>query len=251
MKTKLSLMDLYSVGAHRGNHKSRQNPKLKSYIHSVDRNQICIIDLVKTIESLNKAMDLMESLALKKRQVFVVGTSKYLGTYTTDFIKAFVSEPMPYVDNGWVGGTLTNWTTVRKTLKTLDKLENIKNNAKFYDELSRNEQLGIDRELEKKLARFGGLKNLKTNRPGAILILDTVKNQNAILEAEVNNVPIISLTNLNTVLLPKSLEHSIIFNNTSMEAVKMITGELLNAYNSGFEQGSVLAEENNKVKKDN
>ena len=247
MNTQLSLMDFFNVGAHRGNHKSRLNPRLKSYIHSVDRNSICIIDLVKTMSSLNKAMSLMHSLGSKKRQVFVVGTSKYLGEYTTELAKTFTSETMPYVENRWLGGTLTNWPTVRKTLKTLDKLESIFANKEFYDKLSRNEQLNIARELEKKQLLFGGLKNLKTNRPGAILVLDSAKNQNAILEAEVNNIPIIALSNLNTILLPKSLEHSIIFNNTSMEAIRLITGELAKAFNDGFVSAQVPIEATKKT----
>ena len=235
MNSKLSLIDLYNAGSHRGNHKSRLNPKLKKFVHQKTKDSTCIIDLTKTMDILNTILPFIHKLGQQKKQIFIVGTSNYLTTLVPDFSKRFKSpEAMPYVDNRWLGGTLTNWVTVRKTLKSLEKLENILNNTDFFEKLSRNEQLNTSREYQKKNSLFGGLKTLKSNRPGAVIILDTVKNPNAILEAETVGIPIISFTNLNTLLLPKDLSKTLVFNNTSVSAIEIVFNEIVNAYNTGL-----------------
>lgn len=234
MNSKLSLMDLYNVGSHRGNHKSRLNPKLKKFVHQKTKDSICVIDLTKTMNVLNDILVFVHKLGQQKKQLFIVGTSNYLSNLVPDLSKKFKSDQMPYVDNRWLGGTLTNWVTVRKTLKSLEKLENIKNNSDFFDKLSRNEQLNTNREYQKKNALFGGLKTLKNNRPGAVIILDTIKNSNAILEAQTVGIPIIAFTNLNTLLLPKDLSKTLVFNNTSVSAVELMFNEIVEAYNQGL-----------------
>jgi small subunit ribosomal protein S2 len=243
MINKISLMNLHEAGAHRGNYKSRLNPRLKKYVHMVDSNSMCIVDLNQTIDSLEKACQLMFKLGQKKKQIFIVGTSKYIKDYTSVLSSKFTSEPMPFVNNRWLGGTLTNWSTIKKTLKQLEKLESIRNNTEFYNKLSRNEQLSIDREFEKKSNLFGGLKNLKNNHPGAVLLLDTAKNYNAILESENNNIPLIAFTNLNSILLPKNLDTTIVFNNTSVNAIDIISNQLVEAYNQGVIAANVALQQ--------
>jgi small subunit ribosomal protein S2 len=242
---KISLMSLYEAGAHRGSHKSRINPKLKTKIHKVDNNSLCVIDLVQTIETLEKAAELIFSAGKKKKQILIVGTSKYIASFAKEFAEMF-SQPMPYVNYRWLGGQLTNWGTVKKTLKEIDKLEAIINNTEFYNKLSRNEQLSKSREYTKKMNLFAGIRNLKSNKPGVVIVLDPKKNKTAILEAETNKVPVICLTNLNTVLLPQDLTTTVTFNNTSLNAVRLIATELLDNYNQGVAAGSIVAVEEGK-----
>jgi small subunit ribosomal protein S2 len=240
ISSKISLMSLYEAGAHRGSHKSRINPKLKSKIHKVENNSLCVIDLVQTMEKIEKASELVFAAGKKKKQVLIVGTSKYIAAFTKEFAEQF-SQAMPYVNYRWLGGQLTNWGTVKKTLKEIDKLENIINNVEFFNKLSRNEQLSKTREYQKKMNLFAGIRNLKSNKPGLVIVLDPRKNKTAILEAQANNVPVICLTNLNTVLLPDDLSTTITLNNTSLNAVRLVTSEFLEKYNQGVAAGSIVA----------
>jgi small subunit ribosomal protein S2 len=240
--SKLSLMSLYEAGAHRGSHRSRMNPKLKRSIHKIDRNSLGVIDLVQTIEATDRAAQIMLAAGKKKKQILVVGTSKYITDYTVAVAAQF-SQPMPYVNYRWLGGLLTNWQTVRKTLKEIDKLENIINNVEFFNTLTSNEQLIKTREFNKKNNLFAGIRNLKSNRPGAVIVLDPAKNKTAILEAEANGVPVICFTNLNTILLPKDLSATITFNNTSLNAVKLIMEQLMSFYQDGIVAGAAIAAE--------
>jgi small subunit ribosomal protein S2 len=255
MKKQLSLMDLYKIGAHRGNHKSRVNPKLKKYIHEFDSKSLAVIDLPKTIQQIEKIAEFFYKLGSRKKQIFIVGTSKYLKEQVPALASKIKGSPTPYVNSRWLGGTATNWSTVKKTLKTLEKLEDIIKNEKFFDKLSRNEQLQVTREYNKKEVLFGGLKHLKSNRPGAILVLDAQKNYTTIIEAQTINVPVVVFGNTNTQVLPKNMDNFVLFNNASLEAVQFISGILIDSYNEGLENALIakeetkLAERNNTEKK--
>ena len=229
----LSLANLYQLGAHRGNSKSKLNPKLKDKVHSY-KNNICTIDLVSTIESLSKVKDLFQKLGQKKKQVLIVGTSGHLSDKVQTFSKLFPNFEMPYVNVRWLGGTLTNWLTIKKNLKILEKLENIKSDEKFFATLARNEQLRISRKIQKMGKFFDGLKNLKTNRPGAILILDGGQNDIAIKEAELVGIPVVCLTNTYIQTLPKNINYTVLCNNNSISAVDFIVNEFVHSYTNGM-----------------
>jgi small subunit ribosomal protein S2 len=250
----LSLIDLFKVGAHRGNSKSKLNPRLKKYIYGVE-NGLCLIDLVETKNSIDTVEAFMKKLGQRKKQVLLVGTSKHLQEAVSEFAKDFAGGEMPYINNRWLGGTLTNWATIRKTLKTLEKLENIVSNKSFFDKLSRNEQLNMQREVKKLSKFFGGLKTLKNNRPGAVLVLDSNSNAVAIKEADVVKVPVVALSNVNTKILPKSIDNVIVTNTNSTNTVDLILKRLINSYNEGFENAlpvkkEVSEEEKAKTKKE-
>jgi small subunit ribosomal protein S2 len=228
----VSLMSLYQVGAQRGNKKSRLNPRLKKAIYGYN-NGLCLIDLVKTQESMQECIDLLTKLGSKRRQILVVGTSKHIQTLVQEYASKFNTGPMPYVNSRWLGGTLTNWSTIKKTLKTLEKLEKIQENKEFFAKLSKNEQLNLGRKKEKIMKFFSGLTNLKTSKPGAMIILDTSHNPIAIHEADSVGVPIIALTNTNTTALPASLKHTVVCNINSIKAVDLIMNTFIEAYNEG------------------
>ena len=229
----LSLANLYQLGAHRGNSKSKLNPKLKNRIHSYSSN-LCTIDLVSTIDSITKVKDLFHKLGQKKKQILIVGTSNYITNDVVEFSKTFNGAEMPFVNVRWLGGTLTNWTTIRKSLKVLEKLESIKADEKFFLTLARNEQLRISRKIEKMGKFFDGLKNLKTNKPGAILVLDASQNDIAIKEAELIGCPVVALTNTFIQTLPQKLDYTVLCNNHSKTAVDFILKEFADSYNQGL-----------------
>jgi small subunit ribosomal protein S2 len=230
--SQISLMSLFEVGAHRGNKKSKLNPRLKSKVFGYDKG-LCLINLVDTKSSLEKAGALLHALGLKKRQVLIVGTSKQIKALTVKVSSQF-SQPMPYVDTRWPGGTLTNYVTIKKTLKALEKLQSIEKNEEFFGKLSRNEQLQITREKEKKEKIFSGLVNLKNNKPGAVIVLDSGENPIAIKEAEANGVPVIALTNTSTITLPVNLDYTVLCNVNSINAIELIINDLVNYYNVGY-----------------
>jgi small subunit ribosomal protein S2 len=228
----ISLMDLFKVGAHRGNRSNKLNPKLKKYVYGA-RAGLSLIDLATLQHSIEKSEELLYNLGKAKRQILVIGTSEQIKSVTKN-VAAAMGVGMPFVAHRWLGGTLTNWATVKKTLRTLEKNKKIMENETFFNGLPRNSQLEISRETEKLDNVFGGLADLKSNHPGAIFILD--KNQVAIQEAGTMNIPVIALMNTSSKLLPESLDYTMVCNNNSLNFVQMLTDILIAAYNRGYEE---------------
>lgn len=247
MNKQLSLMSLFEVGAHRGNKSSKLNPKLKKRVYGISSG-LCLINLVETKNYIDNSSDLLYKLGQKKKQILIVCTSKHLKDQVVEFSSNFDNGPMPYVDNRWLGGTLSNWSTIKKTLKTLEKLENIESNTEFFSKLARNEQLRVSREKDKIKRFFGGLVNLKTNKPGAILLLDGSNNPITIQEADTVGVPVIVLTNTGILSLPKDLNNTIVCNISSINTVKVITDYLIDSYNQGLAAGLPQPKEEVKEK---
>lgn len=246
----LSLMDLFKVGAHRGNKKSRSNPRLKSKVYGTSQG-LTLIDLAESIKSIEEAEKFLYKIGRGRKQILVVGTSKHLQDLTKKHAENWAGKEMPYVNHRWLGGTLTNWSTIKKTLKHLAKNESIIANEKFFDELSRNEQLAITRETEKMKKVFDGLKNLKFNKPAAIIVLDAEENPVAIREAETMGVPVITFANTGTKYLPENLKYTIICNNNSTKLIETLLGRFAKAYEDGLASVALdtKEEEKEKVKK--
>jgi small subunit ribosomal protein S2 len=239
---KLSLMSLFEVGAHRGNKKSKLNPKLRKSVFGTDKG-MTLIDLVKTKDSLEKVSSLFYSLGSKKKQILIVGTSKHLTVKTQEISEQFKPEQMPYVNHRWLGGTLTNWPTIKKTLNTLEKLRNIEGDANFLSKLSKNERLSIKRKKEKIERFFAGLTKLKSNKPAAVFVLDTPENDIAIKEAEIMNIPVIALTNTSTTFLPSSLDNTIVCNINSINTIELVLNLLVESYNEGYKDSIEIKED--------
>lgn len=229
-------MSLFEVGAHRGNRKSKLNPKLKNRVYGYS-NGLCLINLVETLAALDRSNDLLYKLGQKRKQVLVVGTSKHLKDLVPEFSQDFENSAMPYVNNRWLGGTLTNWSTIKKTLKTLEKLESIESNKEFFGKLARNEQLNVHRRKEKIAKFFQGLVNLKNNRPGAIIVLDAASNPIAIQEADNMGIPVIALTNTGSLALPENLKYTVVCNINSINTVKALVDNMIESYNAGLIAG--------------
>jgi small subunit ribosomal protein S2 len=243
----LSLANLYQLGVHRGNSKSKLNPKLKNRVYSF-KNNLCTIDLVSTMESIIKVKELFQKLGHKKKQILIVGTSNHLVSKIPKMASSFSGNEMPYVNARWLGGTLTNWFTIKKNLKILEKLENIKKDETFFSGLARNEQLSISRKIDKMSKFFIGLKNLKTNRPGAILILDASQNDITIKEAELIGIPVVALTNTFIKTLPKNQNYTVLCNINSINAVDFMVNEFVDSYNTGLNSAIEISQKEKSLK---
>lgn len=230
-------MNLFELGTQRGNSRSKLNPKLKKRVFGFTQG-LCIIDLVQTIDSISKTADFLSSLAEKKRQILLVGTSDHIKDSLSSYAAKFNSGLMPYINYRWLGGTLTNWSTIKKTLKTLEKLDNILENKEFFEKLSRNEQLNVIKKQERVAKFFAGLRPLRSNRPGAVIVVDGPNNAIAIKEAESVGVPVIVLTNTSIKILPKDLSNTITCNIHSISSVDFILNYLIESYNKGFAVGN-------------
>jgi len=226
-------MELFEVGAHRGNSRAKTNPRIRSKIHSFNAG-ISVINLVDTIDSIQKSCDLLKKIGSKKSQVLLVGTSNHIKHLVPEYASKFDSGTMPYIKNRWLGGTLTNWSTVKKTLKTFVKLESMEADESFFTKLAKNEQLRISRQREKISRFFDGLKSLKTNKPAAIIILDTSENSIAVKEANVAGIPIIALSNTNVKTLPKNISTTILCNTNSITTIEKVMDILIDSYNQGL-----------------
>jgi small subunit ribosomal protein S2 len=235
--SQISLMDLFKVGSHRGNKKQKLNPKLRSFVYGAKQG-LSLIDLAKMQDSLARIEELLFSLGKTRKQVLIVGTQKHVQTKVKELAAAMGAKGMPFINQRWLGGTLTNWATVKKTLKTLEKNEKILENAEFFATLSRNEQLNITRETEKLRQIFGGLVDLRSNRPGAVLVLDGENNHVAIQEADAMKVATISLLNTASVSLPSHLDFALVCNNNSKLLIDLLSGRFADAYNNGLAEAA-------------
>ena len=235
----ISLMQLYSLGTHRGNSRTTLNPRLKDRVYGFSTG-LAIIDLVKTKYYLAKAADLLTKVGQKRGQILVVGTSLHVQELVDNFIASIPENQVAFVKHRWLGGTLTNWSTIRKTLRALDKVSSMVKDRQFFDSLSRNEQLALQRKLDKLEKFFGGLTNLKNNKPAVLLAIDAKEQAVAMREAEALNIPIIAITNTKIEFLPKNLDYTIVCNTHSINALRLILDILANAYNQGLAKSSTV-----------
>lgn len=229
MKTAISLIDLFKRGCHKGRSKSKTFPKMSQYIFGYSQG-MSIIDLVKTKDSLDKTLDFVYKLGETNRQILIVGTSKHISDLVVSY-SAKMGTGMPFVSWRWLGGTLTNWDTIKKTLKTLSKFKALRDDKDEIATLKKKERLSINRKIEKLELIFGGLVNLKNNRPAAILVLDPTKDDLAVKEA--GGIPVIGLANTNE--NPLGVDYLIPSNTYSRAFVDFFLEKVVESYNAGQE----------------
>ena len=185
------LKTLLECGVHFGHQTRRWNPKMKRFIFG-ERSGIYIIDLEKTIECLNKARDFVRDIAAKGGNVLFVGTKKQ----AKDVMESEAKRcEMFYVNNRWMGGLLTNFQTIKKSVERLRKLEKMEEDG-VLNNLTKKEAAQLTKEKQKLLNDLGGIREMK-NHPQAIFIVDSKKEEIAVKEASRLNIPIIGLIDTN------------------------------------------------------
>ena len=189
----VTIEQLLEAGVHFGHHVRRWNPKMEQYIFG-ERNKIHIFDLRKTLPLINAALVKLHEVSAKSGKVLFVGTKKQCSSIVKEI--ALESEQF-YINKRWLGGTLTNWKTISKSINRLDELEEIINNNNSIQNISKKELLDLSREKEKLLSNIGGIRNLG-GKPDILVIFDVIKDKLAVLEAKKLGIPIIAIADTNS-----------------------------------------------------
>ncbi|MFQ5637404.1 MAG: 30S ribosomal protein S2 [bacterium] len=223
---KVALQDLLIAGSHFGHLTRRWNPRMKRYIF-MERNDIYIIDLMKTLECMETAYKKIVEITKAGEKVLFVGTKKQ----AKDIIKNEAERcDAFYMNHRWLGGTLTNFTTIKKSIKRLKNLEKMATDG-TYDKLTKKEILGIEREYEKLETVLGGIREM--NRlPNAVFIVDTKKESIAVSEAVKLNIPIIAIVDTNCD--PDLIDYPIPANDDAFKSINLITHTMADAVLEGY-----------------
>jgi len=221
----ISMRALLEAGVHFGHQTRRWNPKMKPYIFQ-ERNGIYIIDLAKTVAKLNEVYAVVKQLSRDGRVILFVGTKKQ----AQDVVKEEAERAGTFfVNQRWLGGTLTNFSTIQKRIARLRELEGMKQQGTF-DLLPKKEVSRLSDELDK-LERFlGGIKDMH-RLPDAIFIVDPKKERIAVLEARKLKIPIIAVVDTNCD--PDEIDYLIPGNDDAIRAVKLMVGKIADAIIEG------------------
>ena len=227
----VTIEELLEAGVHFGHNIRRWNPKMEQYIFGV-RNNIHIIDLRITLPLINSALVKLYEVVSKSGKVLIVGTKKQCSSIIKEI--SLETEQF-YVNKRWLGGTLTNWKTISKSISKLEELEILLNDNKANNKLSKKEILNLSRERDKLVSNIGGVTTLG-GKPDLLIVFDVVKDKLAVLEAKKLNIPVIAIvdTNANPELIEfpipgnddaiKSINiYADLFKSTILEAKKIIS----------------------------
>lgn len=222
----ISMKSLLETGVHFGHRARKWNPKMKPYIFT-ERNGIHIIDLQQTIVLIDEIYALVRDTVADGGSVLFVGTKRQAQeTVATEATRC----QMPYINERWLGGTLTNWRTVRDRLETLKRLERQREEGVF-EQLTKKERLLLDRKMERLQLRFGGMRNMQ-RLPDLMYIVDVRREVNAVKEANILGVKVIALVDTNCD--PDPIDYVIPANDDAIRAIKLLTAKIADAALEGL-----------------
>ncbi|PLR97250.1 30S ribosomal protein S2 [Bacillus sp. T33-2] len=217
----ISMKQLLEAGVHFGHQTRRWNPKMKKYIFT-ERNGIYIIDLQKTVKKVEEAYNYVKELAAEGGTVLFVGTKKQ----AQDSVKEEAERSgMYYVNQRWLGGTLTNFETIQKRISRLKEIERMSEDGTF-EVLPKKEVVQLRKEQERLEKFLGGIKDMK-QLPDALFIIDPRKERIAVAEARKLNIPIVGIVDTNCD--PDEIDVVIPANDDAIRAVKLLTGKMADA----------------------
>ena len=221
----ISMKQLLEAGVHFGHQTRRWNPKMAPYIFT-ERNGIYIIDLQKTVKKVDEAYDFLRSVAEEGKSILFVGTKKQAQEAVKE---EALKSGMFYVNERWLGGMMTNFATIRKSINRLKELEAMEEDGTF-EVLSKKEVLALKREQEKLEKSLGGIKDTE-ELPGALFIVDPRKERIAVAEAKKLNIPIVAIVDTNCD--PDEIDYVIPGNDDAIRAVKLLTSRMADAVIEG------------------
>lgn len=219
--TVVSMNYLLESGVHFGHQKRRWNPKMKEYIYN-SRDDIYIINLKKTSECLKEAYQKIKEIAENDGTFLFVGTKKQAKETIESCAER--SENF-YVTERWLGGTLTNFKTIRSRIKRIEEIEAMKENN-ILDALPKKEVILIEKEYEKLIKNLGGIRDMK-RLPQALIVVDILEEENAIKEANKLNIPVFAIVDTNCD--PDLVDYVIPGNDDAVRSISLILGVLTNA----------------------
>lgn len=217
----ISMKQLLEAGVHFGHQTRRWNPKMDRYIFT-ERNGIYIIDLQKTVKKVEEAYNFIHSMAQEGGKVLFVGTKKQ----AQESVKEEAERcGMYFINQRWLGGTLTNFETIQKRIARLKELEKMQEDGTF-DVLPKKEVILLNKEMERLEKFLGGIKEMKT-LPDVLFVIDPRKERIAIAEARKLNIPIVAIVDTNCD--PDEVDYVIPGNDDAIRAVKLLTGKMADA----------------------
>jgi small subunit ribosomal protein S2 len=228
MAKKIEVKDLLEAGVHFGHLTRKWNPNMAPYIY-MERNGIHVINLYKTAAKLEEAQEALKKIAASGRKVLFVATKKQAKDIVAE--KAG-SVNMPYITERWPGGMLTNFVTIRKAVKKMAAIDRMKKDGTF-NTLSKKERLQVDRLRAKLEKNLGSISDM-TRLPGAIFIVDTMREHIAVKEAQKLNIPIFAMVDTNSD--PKPIDYIIPSNDDASKSINSILGFVAEAIQEGLSE---------------
>ncbi|MFY9906823.1 MAG: 30S ribosomal protein S2 [Terriglobales bacterium] len=214
----ITMKELLEAGVHFGHQTKRWNPKMKEFIFG-ERNGIYIIDLQKTLKMFKEASKFVQDLAADGRIILFVGTKRQ----AQDAIAEEAQRcSMFYVNQRWLGGLLTNWVTVQKSVKRLKELDEMATDGR-YDLLPKKEVIKLERERKHLQANLAGIKNM-TRLPDAIFVIDSNKEQIAVRESRKLGIPVVAVVDTNCD--PSEVDYVIPGNDDALRAIRLFTSKI-------------------------
>jgi small subunit ribosomal protein S2 len=217
---------LLETGVHFGHRTRKWNPKMSQYIFT-ERNGIHILDLHQTLKALRDAHDMISDLVMHGGKVMFVGTKRQA---QETIAREAARSHMPYVNERWLGGTLTNWRTIRQRIDHLTNLEGRRDRGEF-DLLTKKEGLDLEREIERLNERLGGIREMNTV-PDMLFVVDVHREATAIHEANILKIPVIAMVDTNSD--PDSVDYVIPSNDDAIRAIKLVSSVIADAVLEGI-----------------
>jgi small subunit ribosomal protein S2 len=222
----VTMKQLLEAGVHFGHQTSRWNPKMKPYIFGA-RNGIYIIDLQQTVRMLEEAYDFVRDLAARGGSLLLVGTKKQ----AQDAVQEEAERGgMFYVNNRWLGGTLTNFQTIKQSVDRLKKLEEMLDDPVISEALKKRELLELSRERQRLINTLGGIKTMR-KPPDALFVIDTIKEEIAVREANKLRIPVVAVVDTNCD--PDMIDYRIPGNDDAIRAIRLFCSAVADAVLEG------------------
>lgn len=225
MSPVVTMKALLESGVHFGHRTNKWNPKMRSYIFT-ERNGIHIIDLQQTVELLDEAYNFIRDRVTEGGTVLFVGTKRQAQETIRD---EATRCGMPFVNQRWLGGTITNWVTIQKRIFELERLERMRDSGEI-DLLTKKEGLMIERDIERLEGRLSGIRNM-THLPDILFVVDVTREDTAVHEANLKDIPVVAL--LDTNCDPRNIDYIIPSNDDAIRAIKLLVGKIADAVMEG------------------
>lgn len=225
MPTAVRMRTLLETGVHFGHRTNKWNPKMDEFIFT-QRNGIHIIDLQITLKNLNSFHDMVANMVSGGGSALFVGTKRQAQEIIQ---REAVRCGMPYVNYRWLGGTLTNWKTIRSRIDTLKQLEQ-RRDAGEFDRLTKKEGLVLERKIAKLQLRLGGIRDMQRT-PDLLIVVDAEREYTAVKEANILNIPVLALVDTNA--NPDMVDHILPANDDAMRSIRLLIGALADAVLEG------------------
>ena len=225
MPSAVRMRTLLETGVHFGHRTNKWNPKMDEFIF-MQRNGIHIIDLQITLKNLHSFHDMIANLVAGGGNVLFVGTKRQ----AQEIVQREAARcGMPYINYRWLGGTLTNWKTIRSRIDTLKQLEK-RRDAGEFDRLTKKEGLVLERKIAKLQLRLGGIREMKST-PELLIVVDAEREHTAVKEANILKIPVLALVDTNA--NPDLVDHILPANDDAMRSIRLLIGALADAVMEG------------------